>query len=151
MKRTIKHLVSAVAVAGFLFIAFGSDDEKITEIEISTQAPAVTVSASQLYADYEANGVAADGKYKGKVLLVTGKVNTIDRDIMDKIYITLKGDEYFGDIQCFFAESQVGTASQLSKGQTITLIGKCDGKVMNVMLKGCAIENIKPINQKLLF
>lgn len=140
MKKTIKHLVSAMAVAGFLFIAFGSDDETATETEISTQEPAFTVSARQLYADYEANGVAADGKYKGKVLQVTGVVNTIDRDIMDKIYVTLKGDQYFGDIQCFFAESHVGTASQLSKGQTITVKGKCDGKLMNVMLKGCIIE-----------
>jgi len=140
MKKTIKHLVSAMAVAGFLFIAFGSDDETATETEISTQESAITVSARQLYADYKANGVAADGKYKGKVLQVTGVVKTIDRDIMDKIYVTLKGDQYFGDIQCFFAESHIGTASQLSKGQTITVKGKCDGKLMNVMLKGCIIE-----------
>jgi hypothetical protein len=140
MKKRIKHLLSAMAVAGFLFIAFGSDDETATETEISTQESAITVSARQLYADYEANGVAADAKYKGKVLQVTGVVNTIDRDIMDKIYVTLKGDQYFGDIQCFFAESHIGTASQLSKGQTITVKGKCDGKLMNVMLKGCIIE-----------
>jgi hypothetical protein len=140
MKKRIKHLLSAMAVAGFLFIAFGSDDETATETEISTQESAITVSARQLYADYEANGVAADAKYKGKVLQVTGVVNTIDRDIMDKIYVTLKGNQYFGDIQCFFAESHIGTASQLSKGQTITVKGKCDGKLMNVMLKGCIIE-----------
>ena len=140
MKKRIKHLLSAMAVAGFLFIAFGSDDETATETEISTQESAITVSARQLYADYEANGVAVDGKYKGKVLQVTGVVNTIDRDIMDKIYVTLKGNQYFGDIQCFFAESHIGTASQLSKGQTITVKGKCDGKLMNVMLKGCIIE-----------
>jgi len=140
MKRTIQHLVSAIAIGGFLLIAFGSDDETETETEISLKEPAITVSARQLHADYEANGVAADGKYKGKVLQVTGVVNTIDRDIMDKIYVTLKGDQYFGDIQCFFAESHVGAASQLSKGQTITVKGKCDGKFMNVMLKGCIIE-----------
>ena len=59
---------------------------------------------------------------------------------MDKIYVTLKGDEYFGDIQCFFAESHVGEASQLSKGQTITVKGRCDGQSMNVLLQGCIIE-----------
>lgn len=140
MNKKLRHIASAIAVAGFLFIAFGSDDEKTTETEIAAETPAIEVSARQLYADYEANGVAADEKYKGKVLRVTGKVNTIDRDIMDKIYVTLKGDEYFGDIQCFFAEDHVKTASQLSKGQTITVKGKCDGKMMNVLLKGCVIE-----------
>ena len=140
MKKTIKHLVSAMAVAGFLFIAFGSDDETATETEISTQEPAITVSARQLYADYEANGVAADGKYKDKVLQVTGVVNTIDRDIMDKIYVTLKGDQYFGDIQCYFAESHTQEAANLSKGQTITVKGICDGQSIDVSLKGCIIE-----------
>lgn len=140
MNEKLRHIASAIAVAGFLFIAFGSDDEKTTETSIAAETPAIEVSARQLYADYEANGVAADEKYKGKVLRVTGKVNTIDRDIMDKIYVTLKGDKYLGDIQCFFAEDHVKTASQLSKGQTITVKGKCDGKMMNVLLKGCVIE-----------
>jgi hypothetical protein len=140
MKKRMKHLVSAIALAGFLFIAFGSIDESVTENEISTQEPEMRVSARQLYADYEANGVAADEKYKGKVLQVTGVINDIDRDIMDNIYVTLKGDQYFGDIQCFFAESHLGTASQLSKGQKITVKGLCDGKLMNVMLKGCIVE-----------
>ena len=99
MNKNLRHIASAIAVAGFLFIGFGSDDEKTTETSIAAETPAIEVSAGQLYADYEANGVAADEKYKGKVLRVTGKVNTIDRDIMDKIYVTLKGDKYFGDIQ----------------------------------------------------
>lgn len=140
MNKKVRHIASAFVVAGFFFIAFGSDDEKTTETEIATETPALSVSAGQLYADYEANGVAADEKYKGKVLRVTGKVNSIDRDILETIYVTLQGDEYFGDVQCFFAEDHVRTASQLSKGQTITVKGKCDGKLMNVMLKGCVIE-----------
>lgn len=139
-KTNFKHVLSAFAVAGFLFIAFGSDDEKKTETEIVNESPAVEISASQLYKDYESNGVAADQKYKGKVLRVSGVVNNIDRDIMDKIYVTLKGDQYFGDVQCFFAEDHVNMAAQLSKGQRITVKGKCEGKLMNVMLKGCVIE-----------
>ena len=140
MNKTLRHIASTFAVAGFLFIAFGSDDEQTTEIEIASETPAIEVSAKQLYADYEANGVAADEKYKGKVLRVTGRVNSIDRDIMDEIYVTLQGDEYFGDVQCFFAESHVKEAVQLSKGQTISVKGKCDGKMMNVLLRGCTIE-----------
>lgn len=140
MKKIFKHLLSLIVVSGFLIIAFGSDDQESTESEISTVQPSITVSAEKLYSDYEDNGVAADGKYKGKVIRVTGVVNNIDRDIMDNIYVTLKGDQYFGDIQCFFSESYVGIASQLSKGQRITVKGMCDGKLMNVMLNGCVIE-----------
>ena len=62
MNKKLRHIASAFAVAGFLFIAFGSDDEQTTEIEIASETPEIEVSAKQLYADYEANGVAADEK-----------------------------------------------------------------------------------------
>jgi hypothetical protein len=139
-KKNIKHLLSFLALAGFLFLAYGSSDDKQIEQEISTQEPEISITASQLYKEYEANGVAADQKYKGKVLSVSGVVNNIDRDILDKIYVTIKGDEYFGDIQCYFAESHVNAAAQLSKGQKITVKGKCDGKLVNVKLDGCTMD-----------
>lgn len=140
MKKIFSHVLSAALAVGFLFIALGSDDEKETEAAIANEAPAMTVSAEELYADYESNGVAADKKYKGKVLLVSGRVNNIDRDIMDDIYVTLTGDGVFGDVQCMFAEDHVNEAADLSKGQYITIKGKCDGKLMNVLMKGCSIQ-----------
>ncbi len=140
MHKKLRHIASLIAVVGFLTIAYGSDDEKTTEIAISSETPSLKVSAIKLYADYEANGVAADEKYKDKVLQVTGKITAIDRDIMDKIYVTLKGNQYFGDVQCFFAEDHIQTAMKLSKGQKITVKGQCNGKMMNVLLKGCIIE-----------
>ena len=144
MKKRIKTLLSILSFLAFAFIAFGSlDDNKNTENDVKEQvkeAPALEVSSSQLYADYEANGVAADQKYKGKVLKVTGTVNNIDKDIMDQIYITLNGNNVIGDVQCFFSDDYVNEAAQLQKGQKITVIGKCEGKLMNVMIKGCSLE-----------
>lgn len=141
MKNYFKHFVTLITFLSFVLMIIGSsDDNAAIENEISDQMPAIEVSAKKLYSDYDANGVSADMKYKGKVLSVTGKVNNIDKDIMDEIYVTLKGDEYYGDIQCFFSESHVQEAANLSKGQTITVKGICDGQMMNVILKGCIIE-----------
>lgn len=144
MNKKFKTFASIIGFSAFAFIAFGSmDDNKKTESEVKeqvAQAPALEVSANQLYADYEANGVSADQQYKGKILKVTGTVNTIDKDIMDQIYVTLKGDGVLGDVQCFFSDDYINEAAQLQKGQKITVVGKCDGKMMNVMLKGCSIE-----------
>jgi hypothetical protein len=140
MKKIFKHLLSLIVVLSFLIIAFGSDNQKSNGTEISTKEPSFTVSANKLYSDYKSNGVSADVKYKGKVIKVIGVVNNIDRDLMDNIYVTLKGDKYFGDIQCFFSEDYVGKASKLYKGKRITVKGICDGKLMNVMLNDCVIE-----------
>ena len=143
MKTNLKTVASIIGFSTFAIIAFGSmDDNKTTESEIKEQTaqnPPLEVSANQLYADYEANGVSADQQYKDKVLQVTGVVNNIDKDIMDQVYVTLKGDGVIGDVQCFFSDDYINEAAQLQKGQKITVVGKCEGKMMNVMLKGCSI------------
>ena len=57
---------------------------------------------------------------------------------MDNPYITLVGDQYFGDVQCFFNEKSV--VANLSKGQQITVLGICDGLMINVLLNDCVVK-----------
>jgi hypothetical protein len=141
MKNYLKHSITLLTFLSFLLMIIGSsDDNAAIENEISDQMPSIEVSARKLYSDYDANGVSADMKYKGKVLSVTGTVKKIDKDFMDKIYVSLKGDGYYGDIRCYFAESHIQEAANLSKGQTITVKGICDGQSIDVSLKGCIIE-----------
>lgn len=102
--------------------------------------PAIQVTPGQLFAEYEANDIAADRKYKGKVLQMTGTVDTISRDLLDTIYVTLKaGNATFVQIQCFFDDGSEDAVAKLSSGQSLTIRGRCDGKFGNVMLKDCAI------------
>jgi len=143
MTKFTKHLLSITTVCTFFILAIASSDDKKIEKEVSEQEatqPAIQVSATQLYADYEANEIAADQKYKGKVLVVSGTIGDIAKDIADDIYVTLKGDDVIGDVQCFFSEAHTSTAAQLQKGQKITVKGKCDGKMMNVILRGCSVQ-----------
>ena len=141
MKKS-NTLGSIILASFFLILAFGStdDSESIEATSVANAAPDFRISAKELYSEYDANGVAADLKYKGKILAVTGTVDNIDKDIMDDIYVTLEGDDFIGSIQCFFADSHVGEAASLRKGQTLTIKGQCNGQLMNVLLKGCVIE-----------
>lgn len=100
----------------------------------------IEISAEDLFADYDTNEVAADQKYKGKRLKVTGIIEDFGTDILDDGYITLETGEYFLSIQCYFKDSELDKVTKLSKGQTITLIGVCDGMSMNVVIKNCEIE-----------
>ena len=102
----MKNFLSLISLIFFVLIAFGSleefegldDGPKIT----SDTKPNVTVSARKLYKEYNANEIAADEKYKGQIIQVTGIIRDIGNDIMDNAYVTLIGDQYFGDIQCYF-------------------------------------------------
>lgn len=110
----------------------------------SFQSSAISISSRDLYKAYDDNAVAADLKYKGKLLKVTGKVESIDTDIMDEIYVSLEGDGYFGTVTCYFSDAHASAAAGLSKGSTITIQGTCDGHFIGPNLKDCSIEGAKP-------
>ena len=138
----MKNIKSLLSIFLFIIIGFGSLDEfenldqnpKVT----SDSNPSVTISASKLYKEYNENEIAADEKYKGKIIEVTGVIRDIGNDIMDNAYITLVGNEYFGDIQCYFNEKSV--VAKLSKGKRITVIGSCSGLMMNVQINNCIVK-----------
>lgn len=103
--------------------------------------PSINVSAEQLIAEYKANEVAADQKYRGQLIQVIGQVDHVGKDILDSMYITLKGKgEYeFVSVQCMFDDSWGTRLSYLSEGDPVIVEGTCDGKMGNVLLKDCRL------------
>lgn len=101
----------------------------------------ITISASDLYSAYNDNEIAADQKYKGKQLEVSGTVQDIGKDIFDSIYVTLETAELMGSIQVYFEKGQEDAIAALSKGQELTVVGKGDGfLIMTVTLKKSLIK-----------
>ena len=58
---------------------------------------------------------------------------------MDTLYLELHGGGELGlrAVQCFFNDSEQERLTQLSQGQAVTVRGRCDGLMMNVLLKKC--------------
>lgn len=100
------------------------------------------VTANQLYQAYDANEIAADDKYKGKKLAVTGRISEIS-EILGDIHVDLKTGDGIGwtKISCNMEDRDV--VSKLRKGQKVTIIGTCDGLTLNVSidLEDCKIWN----------
>jgi len=115
----------------------------------STKAPptepeTIKITAAQLVSEYQENGVKADNQYKGKLLEVTGTVRNIDKDLLDTVFITLNGggDWSLNDVQCYFKDKEeIEKVAELSKGQTVTVIGTCNGLlIINVDMKNCKLK-----------
>lgn len=107
----------------------------------AVEAPAIKVTAIQMSSDYKNNEVAADAKYKGKLVEISGTVNTIGKDILDTPYISLKTEEYaiLDQPQCMFARSDEAQLATVNKGQRITLRGTVTGKLGNIIVSDCSI------------
>jgi outer membrane murein-binding lipoprotein Lpp len=105
--------------------------------QVNNARPEITIKAETLFEEYNSNEVAADQKFKGKILQVVGFVDNIGKSLGEEIYITLKTDELIASVQCFFDKDKENEIAQQSKGRYVSVVGKCDGKIMNVTLLHC--------------
>jgi hypothetical protein len=103
---------------------------------------AVSVQATELLADYKANEVRADGKWKGKMVKVTGFVSEIKKDFTDSSYVNVgTGAEIeIPIVQCSLKSGQESAAGNLSKGQPVSVKGRVKGLILfSVDLEDCEI------------
>lgn len=99
----------------------------------------IKISANQLASEYTANEISADGKYKDKILEVSGTVSSVAK-VFGSPYITLKTNEVLSEIQCMLKDSEQSKAGNLQKGQKVVVKGKGGGKSLNIALNNCSIE-----------
>lgn len=100
------------------------------------------VEATQLLADFKANEAAADLKYKGKTLEVTGNVGKVDTEFLDKDQYVAKlddGSQYsFLNVNC--NDLTAAQAATVTSGTTVTVRGQFqDGGDLGVEIKNCQI------------
>lgn len=99
---------------------------------------AIKISASQLFNEYQANEVAADQRYKGKWLLVSGTVQSIDKNAFNNIVVRLRTSNEFMGAMAHLDDAHEGLAASLNKGQKIQLECKGGGIVIgSPVLKEC--------------
>lgn len=143
LNTSTRRLVALLLGGGAWFaimLACASPEQE--EADVSGQPPEVTTSAAQLSHDYEANEVAADARYKGRIVQVTGTVESVGKDLTDTMYVSLSGGDPYqiiGLVQCFFAASHQSELARMQKGMMVTVKCKCDGKFGNILMKGCAM------------
>ncbi len=95
------------------------------------------LTASMLYDAYETQEQEANAKYLDKILVVKGKVEKIE---VDENYssIILKADNAMtGGVNCSFKHKING----VNKGDVISIKGRCQGFLMDVVLTNCNKED----------
>lgn len=116
------------------------------------------IKGTTLYKDYDSNEVYADEKYKNKEFMVTGAVNSVDKDFKGNALLILNGNGYFGHVVANFGESPeaISALSKIKKGSIQSMICSVDGMfIRTVHLENChmaekiaekAIDNWKKSN-----
>ena len=94
----------------------------------ASQQTDFTLSADELYHQFEANETVANQKYAGKIIEVTGTVGEVQKtDSACSVLLTTTAAT--GGINCSLAAANMNTIQQ---GERITIKGKCAGYLMDV-------------------
>lgn len=130
-------IITVVSIVAVLSDTDFSDTE-------STPIEYIEISANDLYAAFEANEVAAEEKYKGKHVKVTGVVTEISSGgtfTQACILLNVEDSVIFGDVQCNFSNDDTAQKiAQLTKGQMVTITGLCSGLgTINLDINNCEI------------
>ena len=112
------------------------------------EGPAVSVLATKLDEDYDANLIGADTKYKGKVLEVTGKVKRVDRDGFGRPWLEFE-TESDAVMKCEFSKEADAALGKVEVNKDITIRGRCKGKSKGrkgeeIVLESCQIVTPVP-------
>jgi hypothetical protein len=98
-------------------------------------------SLIQLCSDYEDNQLKADNRYLGEVLIIAGVVREIAKDLDGEYYVAIDGDAdaEISYVRCYFSRSAMSSVAELSKGDSVSIAGRCDGMLsFCVVLRDCS-------------
>jgi len=133
-------IISALAGAGGRQTA-GTAGDNAAASTASAQPP-LPVSAVDLAKAYEDNEAAAQKRYDGRPLLVGGIVTGVDLDITDDPIVLMRGSNQFLDVHADLVDADKPKASDLHKGQTITLLCQAVSEVLSdPMLSDCSFAS----------
>ena len=116
-------------------------EEKPAEAE--KLVPQVAVTSANIAEEYSENEVAADEKYKGKMIEISGKVVSVDNGTFDnEMIIKLSDGQYdISGPMCYMKESEKDKVLTFKKGQQVTLIGEGNSATIgSPMLKNCIVK-----------
>lgn len=135
-------VLAGAAVSGDAYKDYKARAEAANAAKTEQAAPAadaIKITARELFKAYDANEVAADSKFKGKPIEVTGVVESISSDIADEPVVQLAGGEMFQMVHANGLDTV--TAAGLSKGQEITLACTGAGEVIGMpSLSDCSLR-----------
>ena len=106
-------------------------------VVVSSKTSSYTLTAEQLLSEYKADEAAADNKYKGKVVLISGPIRQSGK-FMGTAYIVIGGHGFLDGVQCMFRES--ARNASLAKDSQVTVKGEVGGRKGNVLLRNCTLE-----------
>jgi len=117
-----------------IFLIYNASSERA----FASHRPAYTFESTELFDQFSVNETAANQKFLGKTILVTGKVKDLATSTDGAMMLILNGNESHA-ISCSLEIPR--DISSVNRGDVVTLEGVCAGKLQDVELIHCRLVN----------
>lgn len=133
-RKLLLPFLLLLMIAG-AFYAYKEYNRKATIL--NDTKPAFIVTAPELLTDYENDEAAANKKYLGKIVQVSGYINTISNSGDTVLNISI-GDGLH-KLSCKMHKSQAAIINQYKPAQLVKIKGVYTGYLMDVEINNCVI------------
>jgi putative nucleic acid binding protein len=134
----LKALARYDAAANEITVAM-TTERAATVANMRAQLVASAIKADVMFAEFEANEIRANQLFKGKPLMVSGRIQTIGTDILGTPFIALETDNAIFSVQAMFTKKDEPSLANLQQGQRVVVNCTCSGKLGNVILRDCSL------------
>jgi hypothetical protein len=135
----MKKIFIIILIAGILGALYGYYLYNKPVADSAGIKPAYSLSAEELFSQFENDESSANAKYLGKMIEVTGKLREFSIGDSGELNLVLaSGSEMFG-INCGLSRGQETQFKNFQEGDTIRIKGECSGISMDVVLTRCVI------------
>jgi hypothetical protein len=137
--RKILFILLFLAVAGG---AIGYYMWNKPHASVSGKTPDFSLSPAALLADFQQDEQAANTKYLGKIIQVSGKILEIIPGEELQMQVVLETGDLMSRVSCGLEENHEAFLERgLKKGDPVTIKGFCSGMTLDVVLDRCVIVN----------
>jgi hypothetical protein len=98
------------------------------------------ISAVALTRAFTLDEEASNKKYVDKILQVSGTISEVD---FNSYSIILDAADPLASVTCSFYKEEAAALAQLKRGNTVSVKGKCTGKLTDVVLNNCILSDSK--------
>lgn len=127
-------LIAAILGGAYAYYMFNKKVESI-----SNKKADFTISANELFDAFDGDEEAANAKYIGKIIEITGAVESVESNDTSANVVLIADNALIGGINC---QMEKGVSLEgISEGSQTKLKCECQGFLMNVVLNNCVKVN----------
>ena len=137
----MKKIILVILILGLIGAGYAFYLYNKPVADTSNLKAAYSLSADDLFNQFESDESMANSKYLGKIIEVKGKIREFSIGDSGEINLVLaSGSDMFG-INCGLSKGQDKEYRNFREGDSIRVKGECSGISMDVVLTRCVIVN----------